>query len=210
MCTVNVRRGDSDNHSIPTNDAWDHVAKLLLPDEPVRKPTKRDAWLINRYRLSIAPHYLDRYGPPKNFAPNALIAEVDQAYFRLSLLERVNQWFEDKGFDIQQSTFPKHQFEAAVQADFGQLPPEPVKPIEKGAAKPKPRKAKPRKPKRPGMYKRFTKDDDLVVEGVSGIRSGTWSNPSQAAEALADRAKGTSHKSTVDRLRKKIGAALED
>jgi hypothetical protein len=127
---VNARRGKPDEHSIPTDAAWDHVAKMLFPDEPVRKPTERDAWLINRYRLSINPHYLDRYGPPKEFAPNSLIAEIDQAYFRLSLLERVNQWFEDKGFDIQQPTFPKRQFEAAVQAEFGQLPPKSVKPIE--------------------------------------------------------------------------------
>ena len=46
-------------------------------------------------------------------------------------------------------------------------------------------------------------------EGVNGIRSGTWSNPSRAAKALADRAEGSSHDSTVTRLRKKIGAALE-
>jgi hypothetical protein len=59
-------------------------------------------------------------------------------------------------------------------------------------------------------YKRYTTDDDLVVEGVNGIRSRTWSNSLQAAKALAHRAKGSSRDSTVDRLRKKIGAALED
>jgi len=68
--------------------------------------------------------------------------------------------------------------------------PEPVKPVEK--------------------YKRNTTDDDLVVEGVNGIRSGKWPNSLQAAEALAGRAKGSSHDSKVTRLRKKIGAALED
>jgi hypothetical protein len=47
-----------------------------------------------------------------------------------------------------------------------------------------------------------------VDEGVNGIDSDKWANPSQAAEALADRAKGTSHKSTVDRLRKKIGKKI--
>jgi hypothetical protein len=62
-------------------------------------------------------------------------------------------------------------------------------------------------------YKRYTTDDDLVVEGVNGIESRTWSNPLKAAKALADRAEGSSHASTVDRLRKKIRkkirAALE-
>jgi hypothetical protein len=63
--------------------------------------------------------------------------------------------------------------------------------------------------KEPTPYKRYTTDDDLVVEGVNGVRSGVWSNSSQAAKALADRAEGSSHDSTVHRLRKKIGAALE-
>jgi hypothetical protein len=58
--------------------------------------------------------------------------------------------------------------------------------------------------------RRYASDDELVVEGKNGIKAGIWPNPSQAAEALADRADGSSHDSTVDRLRKKIGAALED
>jgi hypothetical protein len=63
-------------------------------------------------------------------------------------------------------------------------------------------------------HKRYATDGDLVIEGVKGIESDTWANPSQAAEALADRAKGQSHQSTVDRLRKKISkkrrAALDN
>jgi hypothetical protein len=62
----------------------------------------------------------------------------------------------------------------------------------------------------PKKYNRYATDDDLVAEGVSGIGSGKWSNPRKAAEALADRAEGTGYNSTVDRLRKKIGAALAD
>jgi hypothetical protein len=174
---------------------------MLFPHEPVRAITERDAWLIDRYRLSNDTHYLDHYrlssdthyrglfNRRKNFAPKELIAEVDGAYFRLSLMERVNRWFEERGFDLERSTISKHLFQAAVQAEFGQLPPEPVNHLEK--------------------YKRYTTDDDLVVEGVNGVRSRTWSNPLQAAKALADRAEGSSHDSTVDRLRKKIGAALE-
>jgi hypothetical protein len=63
-------------------------------------------------------------------------------------------------------------------------------------------------PSPPEKYKRYATDDALVTEGVNGIDSGAWANPSKAAEALADRAKGTSHKSTVDRLRKKIGKKI--
>jgi hypothetical protein len=58
-------------------------------------------------------------------------------------------------------------------------------------------------------YKRFTEDDNLVAEGVEGIRSVTWPNPSQAAMTLAARAKGNTLNSTITRLRKKISAALE-
>jgi hypothetical protein len=58
-------------------------------------------------------------------------------------------------------------------------------------------------------YKRFTEDDDLVTEGVQGIRSGTWPNPLQAAMTLAARAKGSSLDSTITRLRKKISVILE-
>jgi hypothetical protein len=67
----------------------------------------------------------------------------------------------------------------------------------------------PSKPTPFEKYKRYTTDDDLVVEGVNGIRSGAWPNPLQAAQVLAPHAEGSSHDSIVDRLRKKIGAALE-
>jgi hypothetical protein len=197
VCAVNNRRGEPDNYSIPTNDARDLVAKMLFPDEPVRAITKRDAWLIDRYRLSIDPHYLDHYrlsdsrhrglfGRSKNFAPNELIAEVHQAYFRLSLQEEVGDWFERRGFDLTQRTIPKHLFEAAVQAEFGQLPPEPVKPLEK--------------------YKRNTTDDALVTEAVEGLKSKKFSNVNQAALALAPRAKG-SEQANIRRLNRKIGKA---
>ena len=39
-------------------------------------------------------------------------------------MERVSQWFEERGFDDTQPTISKHQFEAVVQAEFGQLPPD--------------------------------------------------------------------------------------
>jgi hypothetical protein len=55
--------------------------------------------------------------------------------------------------------------------------------------------------------RRFVSDEDLVREGIEGIRSGRWPNALQAATALGDRAEGASLKSIVDRLRKKITAA---
>ncbi|MGB8632207.1 MAG: hypothetical protein WCD69_22995 [Xanthobacteraceae bacterium] len=222
---MNNRRGEPDDHSIPTNDAqdtndaWDFVAKMRFPDEPVRAITNRDAWLIDHYRLSIDPHYLDRYrlsdmrsrgsfDPSKKFAPNELIPEVDRAYFRLSLQEAVNEWFERHGFDLAERTIPKHLFEAAVQAEFGQLPPEPAKPIEKGTAKANPRKRKPRKAKHPHMYKRFPKDDALVAEAVKGLNDEKFANVNQAAQAVAPRAEGTgTDQSKVRRLYKKIAGA---
>jgi hypothetical protein len=122
---VNDRRPN--NHSIPTADAWDRIAKLLFPDEPVRAPTQHDSSLIDRFHF---PGDMNRYrgfgGGCKTFGPPELILQVDRAYVRLSMVLRVNQWFEEKGFDTDQPTLPKHQFEAAVKAEFGQLPSEPA------------------------------------------------------------------------------------
>jgi hypothetical protein len=144
VCAVNDR-GKPDEDSIPTLKAWHHVAKMLFPEEPVRCLTKRDDWLIDHY-------YLPQHFPYGHFdddcrvsAPKELIAEVDRAYFRRSLQNAVDEWFKRRGFDPDGPTILKQLFEAAVQADFGQPPPEPVKPIEKGVAK-----AKPRKPTKPG------------------------------------------------------------
>ena len=61
-------------------------------------------------------------------------------------------------------------------------------------------------PKRKG--RRYAADDKLVTRAVAGIRKEKWANPSQAATALADRAEGTSRASAIDRLRRKISAAL--
>jgi hypothetical protein len=161
---------------------------MLFPDESVRACTKRDSWLINRYCLFTNDRHYPRglFDRPKTFAPNQLIAEVDRAYFRLSLMERVNQWFEERGFDVLQPTISKHLFEAAVQAEFGQLPPEPVKPLEK--------------------YKRNTKDDALVAEAVEGLKSKKYPNVNQAAQAVAARAEG-SDQAKVRRLYRKIANA---
>jgi hypothetical protein len=155
----------------------------------VSKITDLDAILIDSYHPPHDMHYSGLGVGHKTIAPNELIAQVCRAYSRLLRRDKVYQWFEERDFDLGQPTISKHLFEAAVRAEFGQLPPKSVKHLER--------------------YKRNTTDDDLVVEGVNGIRSGRWPNPSQAAKALADRAEGSSHDSTVDRLRKKIGAALE-
>jgi hypothetical protein len=56
--------------------------------------------------------------------------------------------------------------------------------------------------------RRYVDDDDLVAEGAEGLCSGKWPNALQAATALAGRAKGSSHESTIVRLRKKIRTAV--
>jgi hypothetical protein len=52
-------------------------------------------------------------------------------------------------------------------------------------------------------------EEDLIAEGVRGVRDRTYKNAFQAAQLLAPRASGIgTPASTVTRLRKKIGAAL--
>jgi hypothetical protein len=137
---------------------------MLFPDKPVMSTiTDLDAILIDSYHPPHDMHYSGLGASHKTFAPNKLIARVYRAYSRLLRREKVYQWFEERDFDLSQPTIPKHLFEAAVQAEFGQLPPEPVKPIEKGAAKAKPRKPKqPRKPTAPAKEPGETYSDQLV------------------------------------------------
>jgi len=105
---------------------------MRFPQEPVRWITKRDHWLINRYHPPGEPDGVDEFGyhpPPAGeryrlAPPTELVQEIDQAYFRLSLQEEVNRWFVEWGFDLSKPTISKHQFEAVVQAEFGQLPPD--------------------------------------------------------------------------------------
>jgi hypothetical protein len=151
-------RGKPGEDSIPIHKAWHCIAKLLFPQESVRWLTRHDRWLIDRYRLPVSRNTVFDDFDDRIPAPNELIAEVDRAYFRWSLEEEVNQWFTERGFDVSDlfKSIPKHLFEAAFQAEFGQLPFEPVKPVVKGAAK-----AKPRKPKQP--RKRNKTDDALVA-----------------------------------------------
>jgi len=228
-CAVIARRGKPDNHSISRTDAWDYVNKLLFPDHELVKTYPRDRWLMDRYRppndsglrhqpASLLPGGITYISgmvsrgtgfAPVTGTPKELIAEVDQAYFRQSLREDVHRWFARRDFDPKQRTIPKHLFDAAVQVDFGRLPPEHVKSIEKGATK-----AKPRKRKQPYMHKRFPKDDALVEEAIEGLGE-KYSNKWQAALALAPRAEGSDQgdgvrpPAKVFRLNKKIGKALK-
>ena len=55
--------------------------------------------------------------------------------------------------------------------------------------------------------RRYATDDDLVVEGVNGIRAGKWANANKAATDLAPRAQGNAD-AAADRLRRKIRTAL--
>jgi hypothetical protein len=158
---------------------------MLFPEEPVRCLTKRDDWLISRY-LDPAPvdgmDYRVLGFDDRISAPKELIAEVDRAYFRQSLQNTVDEWFKRRGFDPDGPTIPKHPFEAAFQAEFGQLPPEPVK---------RPDQLPPESVKPPKKYKRYLTDDPLVAEAVEGIKSGKFANAWRAAQALAPRAEGS-------------------
>jgi hypothetical protein len=163
---------------------------MRFPQEPVRWITKRDHWLINRYHPPGEPDGVDEFGyhpPPAGeryrlAPPTELVQEIDQAYFRLSLLEEVNRWFAERGFDLSKPTIPKHLFEAAVQAEFGQLPSEPVKPLESVSAATPPPKTKKLKTKKraarrkPGAYTRNTTDDALVAEAIEGLESKKFPN----------------------------------
>jgi hypothetical protein len=166
-------RGKPGEDSFPTLKAWHRVAKMRFPEEPVRWLTEHDRWLIKLYRLTPRREFpvLDDLDDDRTLAPKELFAEVDRAYFRLSLQNEVDEWFVRRGFDPDAPTIPKHLFEVAFQAEFGQLPPEPVKPPEK--------------------YKRYLTDDPLVAEAVEGIKSGKFANAWRATQALAPRAEGS-------------------
>jgi hypothetical protein len=166
--------------SIPTGKAWHYIAKMLFPEEPVRWLIEHDRWLINRYRLPKGLHSVFDDFDDRIPAPNELIAEVERAYFHLHLQNEVDRWFTERSFDLSKPTIPKHLFEAAVQAEFGQLPPEPVKPLDP------PEPVKPLK-----KYKRYPTDEALVAEAVEDLKSGKFANAWQATQALAPRAEGS-------------------
>jgi hypothetical protein len=118
---------------------------MLYPAYELAKTYPRDRWLIKHYRPPTADITFKNERAPllpggityvtgfqqargdddRISAPEKLIDEVDQAYFRESLRNYVNRWFDKHGFDRTQPIIPKQQFEAAVQAEVGQVPPEP-------------------------------------------------------------------------------------
>jgi hypothetical protein len=62
----------------------------------------------------------------------------------------------------------------------------------------------------PAKGKRYVGDDELVAEGVEGLRTHRWPNAYQAATKLAERARGpATQKSKADRLYRKIQAARD-
>lgn len=99
---------------IPTDEAWKRIAKALLPNEKIRDITERDAWLINRYFPPWQTEYFG--GDDRVQAPKDLIAEVDRAYFRLSLRERVEAWFAAEGFDLEAEMISRSDFDARLAA----------------------------------------------------------------------------------------------
>jgi hypothetical protein len=64
-------------------------------------------------------HYSGIGASHKTFAPNKSMAQVYQAYSRLSQREKVYQWFVERGFDVGlfgQRTIPKAIFERHLAA----------------------------------------------------------------------------------------------
>jgi hypothetical protein len=101
--------------SIPIDRAWKRVAKILCPGEPVTEITERDAWLINSYRSPADVSDWWTPGMPVA-APPELRAEVDRAYFRFSLQQRIEAWFEDEGFDLSKASLPRNTFEVRIKS----------------------------------------------------------------------------------------------
>src|SRR5262249_17494444 len=134
----------------PPNERYSPPNEVILKNQPASLLPGGITYIsgmVSQGRTGFAPVYQDS---GKTFPRKKLIVEVDRAYFRQSLREEVHRWLARRGFDRAQRTISKHLFEAAVQADFGQLLSAPVKLIEKGAAKAKSHKSKqPRKPTTP-------------------------------------------------------------
>jgi hypothetical protein len=59
-------------------------------------------------------------------------------------------------------------------------------------------------PTMPPNNQRYSGDDPLVDEAISGIIAGEWASAHDAAKALALRAKGQSEAANIDRLGRKI------
>jgi hypothetical protein len=117
--------------------------------------------------------------------------------------------------DQQEGKAGPDSFKPEAARSFAALPPASSKeptPLEKGAAK-----AKPRKPKQLHMHQRYAGDNALVAEAIEGLKSNPpkYPNKWQAALALAPRAEGLDqappggHPAKVFRLNTKIGNALK-
>ncbi len=94
----------------PTDKAWPRVGRMLFVD--YERLTTRDVWLTKRYRdlcqTEVFPELSDIQRMP---APEKLVDEVDQAYFRLQQDNEIADWFEAEGFDVSKPTIPKEEFE---------------------------------------------------------------------------------------------------
>jgi hypothetical protein len=114
----------------PTEKAWERVAKMLFPAYELVKTSPRDRWLIKHYpptdnihKHRLAPllpggiTYISGValrGRDYDRTPEALKAEIDQAYCRQSFRKEVGLWFTRRGFDLKQPTLSKQDFEAAL------------------------------------------------------------------------------------------------
>lgn len=109
-----IKRYCPPNEAIPPNETiLKHQPSSLLPGG-----ITYISGMVSQGRTGFAPVYRD---PGKIFPPKELITEVDQAYFRRSLREEVKLWFTRHGFDLEQRTISKQDFEAALAKPSARL-----------------------------------------------------------------------------------------
>jgi hypothetical protein len=74
--------------------------------------TVRDVWQIGRY---LPPDHKVSFLDHRTRAPETLCVEVDRAYYRLSLVDRIDAWFQAHGFDLSaECAFSRSDFEARL------------------------------------------------------------------------------------------------
>jgi hypothetical protein len=113
------------NEQISFVEAGWRVARAILPERLSRSLMERERWLIDRYRhpsegLAAVP------GDQRITAPEALIGEVDAAYFRLEQIikedAKIEDWLRVHGFNPVCGSFAR-QFDSVFASVFGEMAP---------------------------------------------------------------------------------------
>jgi hypothetical protein len=81
---------------------------------------------LTSYDFHLTQQYFDPGGPPtvsghrRTFTPPELIKDVSRAYFRLAQHNKIDAWFEDRGFDLEKpiskEEFEKHLADESTKA----------------------------------------------------------------------------------------------